>query len=1028
MRTNQNSHRIGISIVLILLAMGMVAGILFTIPNLSTASAVTPTYVQGATNQFSSSTTVTCTLSSAIAVGSVIAAFVTQGTNTGYTATIADTASNSWTAGPTITYSTTLKEYSFYVLDSKSEASDVITFTISTAASGGATCEEITLGSSVTSFALDTDSTGSQASSGTISVTSYSPKACDLIVAAAAVDTGGSGYTYTAGATYTLGATMSSGGSTGVMADEYKLCSLTTETSPITSNNGFNTEISLAFKYSVAVTLTLDAATGSNAISGSNYFVVTYTYGGTGGLTQNAVGTTTNLVVDPDTTVSISALSSGSGTSEQWCLQATGGVCSIASFNSGLSTTASATYYYYDLLLQPVSASITYTVAPGTYPSFTYSTAPTSGGSSDAPLSQTVAFTNSLSGYWMLRGTFFLPQAGDTASGTSVTQWSDVGLTYGLNGYWPLDEGTGTSAYDLSGNSNTGTLTSSPTWESGATCKFGDCLLFSGSNYVTIPTSASLTPETGASGAITVSAWVYPVGISYGSCPCTIADKWGASNEEYDLFVTTSGILTFWIDNGVSTNECAVTSDTSLTLGEWNYVAGTFSATATDCSVYINGVGWTGSSTGTVSAGTAAFRIGYLSTGGQGWIGYIDDVRVYGIALTNTAIIEQYDLTSAVTESQVVTPGATSTISYYEQLSTTFGYSVSGGSPPAPYVSLTSLSTALSIQLKATSGNILWIDAGKTWTMTNPIVSGGDRWTAATGTSGVAGTGKSPAYSVEYGFTISYGIVGGGLFNAPIFEYVSGGQSLYIYLTSTPQTVYPTSSTAWNVTNPLIANETSTISSLERGYTTQGTSGTISGANTIVFLYYHQFYVPFSYEVLPSGTSYSGNPYVKYYQGGAVDQTTLSKTTNTSIWIDAGTNWSAESPFDTTYIAQTKGGIVQSTGSISNSNLVEIYYYASPTCSGTNTLTLAENGCYAGAVYFTYANLIGSWFAAILLLILALGVYFKTDNGMLAVFVFFVGSLIVGILLPPIFGTMIAFALASLLTYMIYEFVRSRNS
>src|SRR5690606_37741696 len=35
----------------------------------------------------------------------------------------------------------------------------------------------------------------------------------------------------------------------------------------------------------------------------------------------------------------------------------------------------------------------------------------------------------------------------------------------GLVGYWTFDEGSGTSAYDSSGNSNTGTLTNGPTWQ-----------------------------------------------------------------------------------------------------------------------------------------------------------------------------------------------------------------------------------------------------------------------------------------------------------------------------------------------------------------------------------------------------------------------------------------------------------------------------------------------------------------------------------------------------------------------------------
>ena len=41
----------------------------------------------------------------------------------------------------------------------------------------------------------------------------------------------------------------------------------------------------------------------------------------------------------------------------------------------------------------------------------------------------------------------------------------DLTGTAGLVGYWKLDEGTGTAAYDSSGKGNTGTLTNTPVWQ-----------------------------------------------------------------------------------------------------------------------------------------------------------------------------------------------------------------------------------------------------------------------------------------------------------------------------------------------------------------------------------------------------------------------------------------------------------------------------------------------------------------------------------------------------------------------------------
>jgi len=68
--------------------------------------------------------------------------------------------------------------------------------------------------------------------------------------------------------------------------------------------------------------------------------------------------------------------------------------------------------------------------------------------------------------------------------------------------HWKLDEKTGTSANDSSGNGNTGTLTNGPTWTQG---KVGNGMNFDGSNdYVAIPDSNSLDTTSG----VTLAGWV----------------------------------------------------------------------------------------------------------------------------------------------------------------------------------------------------------------------------------------------------------------------------------------------------------------------------------------------------------------------------------------------------------------------------------------------------------------------------------------------------------------------------------------
>lgn len=101
----------------------------------------------------------------------------------------------------------------------------------------------------------------------------------------------------------------------------------------------------------------------------------------------------------------------------------------------------------------------------------------------------------------------------ETISGTTDITLENMavrynGVTYGVPppmrapivlpapvGYWPLNEGTGTSADDASANSNVGTI-SGATWVSSWLRGSTPCLSFNGtSNQVNVPDNAALTPS-----------------------------------------------------------------------------------------------------------------------------------------------------------------------------------------------------------------------------------------------------------------------------------------------------------------------------------------------------------------------------------------------------------------------------------------------------------------------------------------------------------------------------------------------------
>ena len=77
-------------------------------------------------------------------------------------------------------------------------------------------------------------------------------------------------------------------------------------------------------------------------------------------------------------------------------------------------------------------------------------------------------------------------------------------LPASLVGWWKLDDGTGTTALDSTGNKHDGTLVKDPVWTTG---KVGGALEFNGTdNFVRIPDDPALTFA--ASKSYTLAAWV----------------------------------------------------------------------------------------------------------------------------------------------------------------------------------------------------------------------------------------------------------------------------------------------------------------------------------------------------------------------------------------------------------------------------------------------------------------------------------------------------------------------------------------
>jgi N-acetylneuraminic acid mutarotase len=222
---------------------------------------------------------------------------------------------------------------------------------------------------------------------------------------------------------------------------------------------------------------------------------------------------------------------------------------------------------------------------------------------------------------------------GSVETGSVSVQVSDA-LLNGLVGWWKFDEGSGTVAYDSSGNGNDGNLTNGPTWTTG---KIGGALNFDGTNdYVKIGASSVFDLQ-----RISISAWVKSENYSSSGF---IFEKTtdGSVNSQYALF----------FENGLRFRNEGGGDDVSFSVSSvgWLFVTSTYDGSRKK--LFTNGlernqVTWTGTIP-TSPSGVSAIG-GFSQTSHESWSNYIfngliDDVRIYDRALSAEEVQALYNL------------------------------------------------------------------------------------------------------------------------------------------------------------------------------------------------------------------------------------------------------------------------------------------------------------------------------------------------------------------------------------------------
>ena len=228
----------------------------------------------------------------------------------------------------------------------------------------------------------------------------------------------------------------------------------------------------------------------------------------------------------------------------------------------------------------------------------------------------------------------------------------------GLVSEWLFNEGTGSTAYDTSGNGNNGTLVNSPTWVTSTIptltspywngfqsakvkvqtflesikmfAGWGNALSFNGTNqYATVGNMGSVPSGT-------ISYWVSFVGSS-GSHPNPLTTDNGSVNaafrfeEDTNAFYSYDGSNIGYYFNG------------SLPTGVWQHIVLTWNASTVQQIQYLNGVQVNSiGSLGTYSGNIAnlTFGVGFAA---RYFPGSMDEVRIWNRPLSATEISNLYN-------------------------------------------------------------------------------------------------------------------------------------------------------------------------------------------------------------------------------------------------------------------------------------------------------------------------------------------------------------------------------------------------
>jgi Tfp pilus assembly protein PilX len=215
-------------------------------------------------------------------------------------------------------------------------------------------------------------------------------------------------------------------------------------------------------------------------------------------------------------------------------------------------------------------------------------------------------------------------------------EWAEGGSGSSiLIGHWMLDDASGTVATDSSGQGNHGTLSNGPAWIAGI---LNDALDFDGSDDLVLVAD---DPSLDITDNITLMAWIRP---NKTATQYVIRKALFDSTDGYELSLSATGKVFFRLNQASNANSYRIDSTTSYPVDgtTWMHIAATYDGAV--MRLYLDGVEEASLNAAiNISANDTDLSIGAQVDGSRGIDGLIDDVWLYGSALSATDIAANAD-------------------------------------------------------------------------------------------------------------------------------------------------------------------------------------------------------------------------------------------------------------------------------------------------------------------------------------------------------------------------------------------------